>query len=83
MAKSVRQEIKGQSDFISDIYVRGMLYATTIRSPFARATIQSIDISELPEGITCVTARYSRKERNEDRWGVDAAPRASRDPFCR
>ncbi|MFP4375911.1 MAG: xanthine dehydrogenase family protein molybdopterin-binding subunit [Spirochaetales bacterium] len=57
MAKSVRQEIKGQSDFISDIYVRGMLYATTIRSPFARATIQSIDISELPEGITCVTAR--------------------------
>jgi CO/xanthine dehydrogenase Mo-binding subunit len=57
MAKTVRKEVRGKSEFTSDVYVRNMRYAAVIRSPFARASIKSIDCTELPAGITCVTAR--------------------------
>jgi len=57
MAKTVRQTLKGRGDFISDIYTRGMLYATTVRSPYARASIRRIDCTSLSAEITCITAR--------------------------
>ncbi len=57
MAKTVRQTLKGRGDFISDIYTRGMLYAATVRSPYAHASIRRIDCASLSPEITCITAR--------------------------
>ena len=56
MAKTVRQALKGRSDFISDVYVRDMLYGATVRSPYSHALIRRIDTSTLPDDILCVTA---------------------------
>lgn len=56
MAKSVRQALKGRSDFISDVYVRDMLYGATVRSPYSHALISRMDSSALPDDIICVTA---------------------------
>lgn len=43
--------------FLSDIYLPQMLYAATVRSPFAAATIARIESSSLPPEITVVTSR--------------------------
>ena len=56
MAKTVRQALRGRSDFISDVYVRDMLYGATVRSPYAHALIRRMDTSALPDDILCVTA---------------------------
>ena len=57
MAKTIRQSLRGRSDFVSDIYIKGMLYGTTIRSPYPHARIVSVDSSGLPDDVTLVTAR--------------------------
>jgi CO/xanthine dehydrogenase Mo-binding subunit len=56
MAKTIRQALRGRSDFVSDIYIKGMLYATTVRSPYPRARLLSIDASDLPDDVTVLTA---------------------------
>ncbi len=56
MATTVRQALKGRGDFVSDIYVPDMLYASTIRSPYASAAIHRVDATRPPAGTTCVTA---------------------------
>lgn len=73
MAKTVRQEMRGRSDFTSDIYARNMRYAAVVRSTYARASIQNIDCSELPEAIVCVTAR-DIPGVNELRIGDESMP---------
>ena len=43
--------------FVSDIYLRQMAYAITIRSPVARGRLTSIDCPKLPLGFTLITAK--------------------------
>ncbi len=57
MAKTIRQSLRGRSDFVSDIYLRGMLYGATVRSPYPFARIVSIDASMVTSEVTVVTAR--------------------------
>jgi CO/xanthine dehydrogenase Mo-binding subunit len=73
MARTVRQEMRGKSDFTSDIYIRNMRYAAVVRSAYARASVQSIDCSELPESVVCITARDVPGE-NELRIGSETIP---------
>jgi carbon-monoxide dehydrogenase large subunit len=50
--------IRGRGNFIEDIHLPGMLYQAILRSPFAHATINSIDTSKasaLPGVIAVVT----------------------------
>ncbi len=56
MAKTIRQALRGRSDFVSDIYIKGMLYATTVRSPYPHARLLSIDTSDMPANVVVLTA---------------------------
>ena len=57
MAKTIRQSLRGRSDFVSDIYIKGMLYGATVRSPYPHARLVSMDATDLPENVSVVTAR--------------------------
>ncbi|MCL2440289.1 MAG: molybdopterin-dependent oxidoreductase [Treponema sp.] len=43
--------------FLEDIYPKDLLYAAIIRSPVAKGILKNIEISELPENFTLVTAK--------------------------
>lgn len=45
MAKSIRRAIRGKGNFISDIYLPGMLYGNTVRSPVAHGRVRPMDES--------------------------------------
>ncbi|MFW5689152.1 MAG: xanthine dehydrogenase family protein molybdopterin-binding subunit [Spirochaetota bacterium] len=81
MAKTVRQALKGRGDFISDVYVRDMLYGATIRSPYARALIRGVHCGSLPPGVICITAA-DVPGRNRLRVGDESLPLLAKDE-CR
>jgi len=56
MAKTIRQALRGRSDFISDIYVKDMLYAATVRCPYPHARILRIVTDSLDGKVVLVTA---------------------------
>ena len=56
MARTIRQALRGRSDFVRDIYIKGMLYGTTVRSPYPHARLLSIDTSDLPADVAVLTA---------------------------
>jgi CO/xanthine dehydrogenase Mo-binding subunit len=71
MARTVRQALRGRSDFISDVYVRDMLYGATVRSPFPHARIRRLDTSTLPDTIISLTAAEipgPNRLRVNDEW---------------
>jgi CO/xanthine dehydrogenase Mo-binding subunit len=43
--------------FLEDIYPPGLLYAVTIRSPVAKGKLRSINVPELPDNYTLITAK--------------------------
>ncbi len=43
MAKSMRRIIRGKGNFISDMYLPGMLYGQTVRSPVSRGTVEEAE----------------------------------------
>jgi CO/xanthine dehydrogenase Mo-binding subunit len=73
MAKTIRQSLRGQSDFVSDVYIKGMLYGATVRAPFPHGRIIRVDTADLPESITVVTARDIPGE-NELRINGESMP---------
>ena len=73
MAKTIRQALRGRSDFVSDIYIKGMLYATTVRSPYPHARLLAIDASDLPKEVILLTAE-DIPGRNELCIGSECMP---------
>jgi len=43
--------------FLEDIYPPNFLYAVTIRSPIAKGKLKKINVPELPDGYTLITAK--------------------------
>lgn len=73
MAKTIKQALRGRSDFVSDIYIKGMLYATTVRSPYPHARLLSIDTSDIPADVMVLTAA-DIPGRNEMCIGAECMP---------
>lgn len=57
MAKTIRKALRGHGDFVSDMYLKDMLYVATVRSPFARARILSMHTGSLPKAVICLTSK--------------------------
>jgi len=52
-----RKAFRGRSNFVSDIYLKGMMYGATIRSPYPHARILSINTRDVPEQAYALTAQ--------------------------
>lgn len=76
--KTIRQSLRGRSDFVSDIYIKGMLYGATVRSPYPHAWITDIDAGAVPDDITIVTAADIRGQ-NEIVIGDESMPVLARE----
>lgn len=61
------KRVTGTIDYAINIEKPGMLYARAVRSPFAHATIESIDTewAEETEGVVMVITRDTFKERSD------------------
>src|SRR2546425_3348246 len=77
--------LMGQTRYVADIKLPGMLYAKILRSPFAHARIKSIDTSaaERLDGVVAVVTRQKIKDKNAylgqigTRWAVGERPSPS------
>jgi len=68
--------ITGQGIYVDDITLPGMLYMTVLRSPYAHAKINSIDLSSAlknPNVVMCVTGKELKNEVNYLQVGWDAS----------
>ena len=64
-------KVSGQAQYTTDVQLPGMLYATTVRCPYAHARISSIDSSAAETSPGCKAVYVIQKPGTEIFWAGD------------
>ena len=64
------EKARGEALYVSDIKFPGMIYGTLVRSSIARGKIISINVPDLPEGYSFITADDIPEEGRNELWMI-------------